>query len=1111
MAAVFKLMIVLVLLIAVAGGGGAYWFYSESNELLRGEALRQLSELAPDLKFGIERAAYDLSGRACLYGLSVQLPGDVEPALYVPETLLTLDQQQMTDFTNVTVKRVRVVKPLLRVTRHGNDRWNWQGIMVRSSGGTPPLPDVEIEHGTVVVELQRDGRATRKLKLNDLHLTTHPTAARQVALVVSTRIDPAGPLNATIDLNLDGFPLTIDATWKNFPVDDGLLQLLGDVSPIIEAKLQQGRRSMAELMAKQVAAVSVPQSSMSERTPSGHSQAMRLESRVQLPPVSTPAEFGLTCVCDLTAKFHLDEAGVSPRFQVMAKLKSGQLSNALLPFPLYELGGVLYVDDREAIVRGLHAENGSARLTSLDANVVAGGTPQVELHAKGIEIDEPLKARLPESARRLLDSLALTGMCDVDVKSRVIKSQAGRDKLIWDADLKLSKGSVAHEKFPYRVRDVTGTVKLIDNVAQIEGQGTAGGSPLTLIGTVMNPGPDQDADFFIKVDRLPVDAELLAATPPVVSKVISELSLKGQGDVHFRARRPAGPGQRFKLNLDIKLRDSSCSFKDFPYAVNHLSGLVFWDGDVVRFEDLAGEHDGAVLAAAGSYQRLPAPGRLNLSIHTKNAAFDRALESAIPASLRQVWNEFQPKGRFDCDTEISWVPGQPCEVTLPNIQIKEADVQLVSFPWPLHDLKCDLAYAAPKLEVKSFSARHDDTHIHGRGTAIVRSGERWRMRFEELFVDDLVPDATFRKALPEQLRLVSETLNPTGKFSISGPVELYGPQRTADSVSAAWNAKMVLAGCAVNAGVRVEDIHGRINLQGGFDGEQTDLSGQLDLDSISVFRQPSGLSHQITRVAGPIRLQQGQLTAGARAVVLPAKGATAPSLSEQIVGEAIDGKLTLNAVVDLRTEPEYRASLTLTKGRLERYAQKYLRGQSDVAGIMNGWLNLSGRGTSAEQVQGRGKLLIAPAALYELPLFVQMFRTLRLDASDRIAFDQAAVEFNIGNSRFNFNRILLEGQAISLRGQGYVRFDGEMQLDFLSMMAQSRLRVPLLNEIANRLSRGWVGVKVTGNVGTPQTQTIPFPEFDDSMKQFLATFGATDPPPLPRKRSSSNIERPAVR
>lgn len=1109
--AIFRLMIVLVLLIAVAGGGGAYWFYSLSNELLRAEALRQLRDMAPDLKFGIERAAYDLSGRVCLYGLSVQLPEDVEPSLYIPETLVTLEQQPMTDFKDVTVQRVRIVKPLLRVTRQSNGRWNWQGIMVRGVGGSQPLPDVEIERGTAVVELHRDGRATRKLKLNDLNLTTHPTSARQVAVVVSTRIDPAGPLNATAEINLDGFPLTIDATWKSFPINDGLLQLLGDVSPAVEEQLQQARRSMVEIAARQVAAVSITPPAANTREAANRSQTPNRESRIQSPPVLAPVEFGLSCVCDLDAKFHLAEAGVPPRFQVMATLKSGQLSNALLPFPLYELGGVLYVDDREAVVRGLRAENGAVRL-SVDANAVAGRTPQVELHAQGIEIDEPLKARLPESARKLLNSLALKGMCDVDVKSR-----ADQAKLNWDVDLRLSKATLAHEKFPYLVRDVTGTATLRDNVAHIEGRGTAGGVPLTMTGIVKNPGPNQDADFFIQVDGIPIDAELLAASPPVVRNVFSAMKLQGQGDVRFRARRPAGPDQRFNLNLAVKLRDSSSSFTGFPYAVNRLSGLVFWDGDIVRFEELQGEHDGAKLTAAGRFQRLPAPGRLDLSIQTRNAAFDRGLEGAVPDSLRQVWREFQPKGgHFDCDTEISWVPGQPCEVTLPSIQVKDADIQLACFPWPLQNLKCELTYSAPKLEVKSFSARHDETHIHGRGMATVPPlGERWHMRFDELFIDDLIPNATFRKALPNQLRSVSETLNPTGKFSTSGPVDLYGPQRLSDNISAAWNLKVVLAGCAANAGVRIEDIHGRIDVQGEFDGQQTELSGQLDLDSISVFRQPSGVAHQVTRVVGPIQLHEGQFTAGSRAVVYPAKGATSPPsrvpLSERIIGEAIDGKITLDAVVDLRSEIDYRASLTLAKGRLERYAQKYLHGQSDVAGIMNGWLNFSGKGTSADQVQGRGKLLIAPAALYELPLFVQMFRTLRLDASDRIAFDTAEVEFNIGNSRFNFENIYLVGQAISFRGGGYIRFDGEMQLDFLSKMGRSQVQIPLLNEIANRLSRGWVGVKVTGNVGLPRTQMIPVPEFDDAMKQlFLGPFDGTVTQPSPRSRPSE-IRTPPVR
>jgi AsmA-like C-terminal region len=1087
---ILKWMIVLMLLTSAAAGGGAYWFYIRSDDLLRNEVIKLLADVAPDLRFGIERANFDLTGRIRLQGLAIQLPGESEPALYIPETIITLDEDKLTSFDNVTIRRFRFVQPRLHAARSVDGRWNWQGILVRCDAKRP-LPDVEIEHGSVVVELQRNHKPARVVKLNNINFTGIPAAARRMKVALSTRIDPAGPISATGEIDLSGGPWKIEAKWQRLPVDEELLELAGDLSPTVAEKLQTVRTTMSEMAAKQIATVSIPIHSTTEISSETSPPATRMESRIESRVQSRGMPIGLSCLCDLHVRVQQANGDAPIELQSLAQLQSGQVSNALLPFPLYELRGSLYVDRQQVILRDVRAENGSFRV-SMDGKLAPDQPPNLSLHVQDLEIDDAVKARLPESTRKVLNSLGLTGRCDLDIESR---QDDGR--LFWEGTLKLKNGIVTHEKFPYPIREISGTATLREGRIDVEGHGMASGIPVRLItGWVTNPGPENECLFVIQADNAPINSTLLAACPPAIRKALAELNLQGRHDVRLQISKAAGLGERYKPHAAIKLQDCSCSFKGFPYLITRLQGLVIWDDDEVTFRELRGIHDATVLTGFGTFARTPSPGHLDLTIRAENAAFDRSLEAALPRSLASLWQEFHPVGHFDVESKISWTPGRPCEVTLPRISVADTEITMRNFPWPLQSVKGEFSYEPPLFRMKSFHAQHDDTQIRGRGSAMISHGKPWKVLLDELHVDDLSPNVSFRAALPQRLKNVCDTLNPTGKISIStnrtGSVILTGGGNPPEAFAAKWDVQLLLSDCDVNAGIRIEDIHGRINLKGETDSRTTVVSNQLDLDSISIFRQASGLAHQITRVQGPIRFQDGQLIAGSRTLFASTartgSGAEPRTSEESIRGEAIDGTLTLDAVADLRKQPEFRLGVTLSRGRLERYAQQYLRGQSDLAGLMNGWIQIAGNSNGEPRLQGRGALQIAPAALYELPLIVQIFRTLQLDATDRRAFDRADLIFKITDSRFNFETIDLVGKPISLRGRGYVRFDGTMQFDFYSMLARSQVRIPVIHEIAGALSRGWVGVKITGSIGAPQTRNVPLPEFDDALKQFLGTF-----------------------
>jgi len=1092
---IFKWMIVLLLLIAVVGGAGAYWALSRSDELLRTEVLKQLEHLAPELTFDIERAHFDFTGRIRLHGMAIHLPGEQEPAFYTPEAVITLDDQSLTDFEKISIRRLRFVHPQWTVIRAVDGTWNWQGHRWQFAGGQA-VPEIEIEHGTIQLALERASGSAVPLKLDDLNVSAVPSAARKWKAVLSTRIEPAGPLTVTANLNLDGVPASLEARWIKVPVNDDLLNLIGEFSPDVQTQLQSAREKLATLAAGQAAASPLPRS-----PPTDGGSPLHLQSRI--PAVALPSPFGLNCQCDFRGRVTWVADG-PPQFQLLTEIRGGQLSHMVLPVPLYEIRGTVYADPNLVILRDLKAQNGPTSL-AVNARLERGRLPRVQLEIRKLPIDEPLKSRLPESARKLADSFALTGLCDVDASS--VDTQG---KLEWQGDLRLSAAALAHEKFEYPVQEVTGIARWRGNRIDLEGTGKSCGIPIQMAGWVVNPGPAHEARFLIRADRVPFNDEFRDACPAPLKRALVELDLQGTHDMRLQFHKPAGIGERYRMAGSAWLRDCSCRLKSFPYRIHTLQGRIDSNEERVTFRELQGIHDQTVLTGNGQFLREPGPGELRLSIHAENGAFDRSLEAALPPHLLQVWREFQPSGRFDVDAEVAWVPGQICQVQFPRIRVSDGEVILRSFPWPLRGIQGEFSYellggpsGESRLSIRSLSAQHDDTQLRGRGQALFSSREPWRVRFEELHVDDLIPNTTFRRALPRILQQAFDTLNPAGKFSIGtngGIVELQGDGQ--NSVAANWNVQLLLTDCALTAGIRIDAIHGRVELKGSSDARTTSLTGQLDLDSLSVFRQTTGLAYQITRVTGPISLQDGIFVGGAPILASPSPPIRPPQLSERLSGDIFDGKATLDVVADLRQEPDYRMQVTLSRGRLETYARQYLRGQSNLAGVINSWLFLWGKGTAQDQLHGRGELQIAPAALYELPIFVQMFQVLRLDAVDRTAFDRADIRYQIENSRFQFDAIHLMGKAISLHGRGFVRFDGIMQLDFYSMLARRQIGIPVLQELTGALTRGWVGVKVTGSVGAPETRVVPVPEFDEAMKQFLGTFDPTLRSPAPRPSAS---------
>lgn len=1094
-----KWAVILLLSAAVGGGSYVFWLWNRSDEILRRGVLKKFAEIAPewDVEFG--RARYDWGRTIYLYDFTLKVKGQQTPIATLPEIVLTVDREKLIQSQNVIVHKIVLKRPVLDLVRDARGRWNWQNL--------PPLPksdrscpEWEIAQATIRIRLQHsDGSTSATIKLHNADLHLIPSGKRQFIVEGLTQVNKAGKLAVDGSWDLRAGHWSLDGRMNDVTSSGELLGLAIGTSPQLRLKLARVELAIAAYLTSlepQRSGTGGGRISLAAATSTAESPAAG-------PSGSSPAELSSGSVPALGVKATLDVnfriASVKPKsepdFKFLIDVRQGQVTNPALPFELHDLKGRVYWDNGQLLVQNMTAKNGVTQLAA-DGKFVRQGelSPgRIDLSVSNLILDERLRSRLPLSLRKVYDDMQPTGQ--TDVAGTLIYDGRGT----WqphDFVMTFKNCTGTHVKFPYPVQQISGT--LTQRVGSFDAafKGRVGRRPATMTGWIKSLSATTEAFFDLRIDRLPLDDAFVAACQPPVQRTLKALNLKGEIDARLLLHRPPGAGQPFHIELSSQLSTGTLEYVGFPYRLTDLTGEIRYSSadQTWKFQELNAAHGTAKLTGSGKFARRNGPGLLELQIVTKGARFDRQLQLALTPSLQDVWDETSPRGQLDVVSNLTWIPGQPAEVMLPEVKVTDGRLLLKCFPFPFDDVQATFHYAQNTLHITSFTAKHDQTRLRTKGFVQTAPTGEWRTRLVELYVDDLIPDRLFRGALAKELRSVVEELDPQGPLSISGMLEFRGTSRSNDAVTtAAWDIETIFSGGKLTAGVDLENVHGRVSSRGTWDGRNVNMTGNIDLDSVHVW------DYQLTAVQGPFQINGQQLIVGSRENLVPNLriGPRQPvALQNRVTAKAVGGILTLDAAALLKEEQTYHVYLTASQGRLEQYAQRYLPRTKNLRGVMNGWIDLQGRGSSPDDMTGRGQLQISPAALYELPIIVQIVNVLR--PADNAAFRYAFMDFNVADSQFQFNRIDLVGDALSLRGRGTARFDGKLKLDFYSMLPQSRLPIPIVSAILGEATKGWVGVEVGGTVRAPDAKVKPVPQLDDAMKLFLGAFGAGPPGMVPR-------------
>lgn len=815
-----------------------------------------------------------------------------------------------------------------------------------------------------------------------------------------------------------------------------------------------------------------------------------------------------------------------PLWQLAGQVRELAVDSSRLPQPVTDARFSFQIDPQQIRASDLRMNLGVARVEggwTSEWNLATGVSPrwQTKGRIENLDLDAVPVRELPPMVVRWIEHFSPRGRTHLEFD------------LGWDGErstrylnASIQDMSFAWYRFPYALENCVGSAILRNDECRFAVQSLNNGQIIEVNGNIQSPGPD--ATFRVEFGcrgEVPIDEKLLSALEqhPQIARQVRDLRPRGSIAVSGKLVREAA-GTRPVLDYRVDLKQCQVRHVRFDYPLRDVAGQIVVNGDEVRFLGLRGRNTDSVVQAAGEWA--PTTG-LQLRFLAERLALDSQLRAALPPSALQVWDAVRPSGSIDLVRSTLTVGPQKgavpqlvvsADAEVPELQSETGmAIRPVAFPLQLNRIAAHFEWGEGVFRVKHFRGEHGRAWVTGAASGTFQP-EGWQLDLEDLVAGGLTADEDFLGALPrevsralQQIRLAAdlqvsgamrftcaaEPLNvpalpePENRRTLPpptvpvGPVALVGysePETVPDSGSSArkicsslWNLRIDLMNGRANLGVPLENISGAVLMEGRETDGRFNVSGSLELDSLSCF------GAWVSGLKGPLWMDNDRAAVGMFATPSGQSTPGTPSLQGKLFG----GQFSLDGQTWSADGGRYYCQATLAGGELSHAAGCLDSEFCETGGAVSGGVRCNGSIGQPDSLAGEGALELSNARLYELPVMMGVLKSLRRRDADRTAFDSGTINFGLRGDQIDLNRIELNGDALTLIGNGTMDWHRRIKLDFYSMMGRNRLYIPGLSELAQASSQQIMWVTVDGTIDQPNLGQEILPGINEGLRMLL--------------------------
>jgi hypothetical protein len=766
--------------------------------------------------------------------------------------------------------------------------------------------------------------------------------------------------------------------------------------------------------------------------------------------------------------------------QFALRLRDSQVRHPRFPLPLEQVNASIRSDGTQLILERLEGRSHGANVlvTGKLQGLSADSDFELQVKAEHLKITREIYEKLPPQIARLGADFNPEGCLSL---VSTVRQVGGKFTANYTATL--HGMAILYRDFPYPVEAVSGTLAYQDDGDApeliINLTGLASRRPVKVTGKVFGRGLRPDSDFRtgfqleITGSNLPIDERFLRALPELSQRVARQFKPTGLVDVRAELRRmpaPASARPVLEQHHVLHFHDASLCYEKFPYPVEDVTGtLELFDGGRWTFTGFKARHKQGQFTGHAKSTPTEQGDRIEINVTGTHALLDAEMEAALSQRIRATYRLFNPAGRVDFLAKVGIVGARPPDLDL-HVTARGCTMKPSCFPYQLTNVTGAFHFAKERVTLSEFRARHGDAAIRlGRegdgGEVLLRPGGGFRADLRQIHAWPLTIDQEFLQAVPPLVRRAFETLQPDRPVRIITDLVIDDPGR-GGKVKYDWNGHVAFADTRLHCGFPLEHVTGIVACRGHFDGLEMKADGNVLLDQLA-------LRNQVFRdVRGEMKLTQ-------QALVFP-------GLRAAVHGGEIYGPIR----VEFTPEPTYRLDLTASQIDLEKFARETLGRSGQVQGKASARLELTGRGNDWNSLRGAGWVRIPEAKLYDLPLVLDLLSALSGHLPKDSAFQEAYADFVVQGERLRIARLELLGDAISLRGTGDVRVDGDdlkLQLYGLLWGRTMPLLPPIIDKIPPWLSKRLMQIRVEGSLEKAKTKIEPLPDLVEPLKEMLKT------------------------